>query len=108
MDTVQITGGIASGSIDLAGGADKLTLANATNTVTVSNTETVIGGNGTDTITLRASGDRELAIEGTNLTAIVGLLLCSEVERAEEEQRPKDATALRTLHTRVLRQGVSP
>ena len=41
--------------IDLGGGSNKLTLANGANTATVSNVNTLIGGNGTDTITLGTS-----------------------------------------------------
>ena len=39
-------------SVDLGGGKSKLTLANGANTGTVSNVDTLIGGTGTDTITL--------------------------------------------------------
>ncbi|RYE76210.1 MAG: hypothetical protein EOO74_08790 [Myxococcales bacterium] len=63
---------------------------------------------GTCTVRLRASGDRELAVEGTDLTNLVSILLSSEIGRAGEEHRPKDALALQVLRTRVLRQGVSP
>ena len=39
-------------SVDLGAGKSTLTLANATNTGTVNNVETLIGGTGADTITL--------------------------------------------------------
>ena len=39
-------------SVDLGGGTNKLTLANGANTGTVSNVDTLIGGTGTDVVTL--------------------------------------------------------
>ncbi len=39
-------------AIDLGSGNDKLTLADATNTGSISNVETLIGGTGADTITV--------------------------------------------------------
>ena len=42
-------------SVDLGGGTNKLTLANGANTGTVSNVETLIGGTGTDVVTLGSS-----------------------------------------------------
>ena len=46
---------LVNGSIDLGAGNDTLTLANGTNSASVSNTETVTGGSGNDSITLGAA-----------------------------------------------------
>ena len=43
-----------AGTIDLKGGNNSLTLADGTNTLTVSNVETLTGGTGADHITLGA------------------------------------------------------
>ena len=52
-DTVTLGSAVTSGRIDLGDGGDKLTLAGAANTVTVSNVETVTGGAASDTVTVR-------------------------------------------------------
>src|SRR5690606_22568261 len=59
-DTVTMGSLVSDGSIDLGGGADKLTLGNFTNTVTVANVESLLGGTDADVITLAA------ALEATN------------------------------------------
>ena len=45
----DVVTGVSGGIIDLGAGADSLTLVNGTNSVTVSNTETITGGTGADT-----------------------------------------------------------
>ena len=59
-------------TIDLGAGADKLTLGNFTNTGTITNVETVIGGTVADTITLGAvliaSGSIDLGAGADSLT----------------------------------------
>jgi VCBS repeat-containing protein len=47
--------GAGTGIFDLGGGADRLTLVNGTTGVVVSNTETITGGTGADTVTLGAA-----------------------------------------------------
>ncbi len=42
----------AGGTIDLGAGTDSVTLANSGGSVTISNTETITGGTGADTVTL--------------------------------------------------------
>src|SRR6185437_362031 len=54
-DSIVLGAAVLGASIDLGGGNDRLTLAGAANTATVANVETLIGGSGDDTITLRAS-----------------------------------------------------
>lgn len=55
-DSLGILGSLLSGNIDLGGGTgDSLTLANGTNSLSVSNTETITGGTGADSITLLAA-----------------------------------------------------
>ena len=55
-DNVTLPFAISSGSIDLLAGTDTLNLANGTNNLTVVNVEILVGGSGTDTITLGSSG----------------------------------------------------
>jgi VCBS repeat-containing protein len=55
--------GAGTGIFDLGGGADRLTLVNGTTDVVISNTETITGGTGADTVTLgaaQASGSMNL------------------------------------------------
>ena len=49
--------------IDLGAGSDRLTFANATNNVTVANTETIIGGTGNDTITLSSALGNAMSVD---------------------------------------------
>ncbi len=56
-DQVTMSFAVANGTIDLGGGTDTLTLANGTNRVTLQNTETVVGGAGTDSVTMGTAGD---------------------------------------------------
>ena len=51
-DTVTLGSLQASGTIDLNGGTDSLTLANGANTLTVSDVELLTGGSGNDTLTI--------------------------------------------------------
>jgi len=51
-DSVTLTTAQSSSIVDLGAGTDSLTLANASNSVSVSNTETITGGTGDDTITV--------------------------------------------------------
>jgi hypothetical protein len=46
---------VANAFVDLGGGNNRLTLANGTNSVTVANTQVVVGGKGNDTIVLSGS-----------------------------------------------------
>ena len=48
---------VSGGSVDLGANNDTLRLANGTNSVSVTNTETVLGGTGGDTITLTGSNN---------------------------------------------------
>ena len=52
-DNITLTTPIFNESVDLGAGNDTLTLANGTNSATVANTETIIGGTGNDTIYIR-------------------------------------------------------
>ena len=54
-DTVTLGAALSGASIDLASGADVLTLASGTNNLTLSNVESVTGNTGNDTITLGAA-----------------------------------------------------
>ena len=52
-DTMVLSAALGSSdTIDLGAGSDKLTLGNVTNTGSLANTETIIGGTSNDTITL--------------------------------------------------------
>ena len=51
-DTITLLNVVTNVLIDLGAGSDMLILANGTNTATVANTETLIGGSGADTIIL--------------------------------------------------------
>ena len=51
-DAITLTDPLASQSLDLGDGADRLTLANAANAASLFNIETVVGGSGADAITL--------------------------------------------------------
>ena len=54
-DTITLGTAVINGSVDLGAGNDTLKLANFTNPVSVTNTETVIGGAGDDTVILTGS-----------------------------------------------------
>ncbi len=55
-DTIVLMTALVGGTIDLAGGADTLTLSSAgPNSVTVANVESLLGGSGADTIALAAA-----------------------------------------------------
>ena len=60
-----------NGSVDLGGGSDTLTLANATNSGSVANTETVVGGSGNDTIVLTGTVASQV-IGGGGMNFITG------------------------------------
>ena len=49
---VTLGSAVTGATVNLADGSDRLVLANGTNTLTVSNTESVSGGTGSDTLTL--------------------------------------------------------
>jgi Ca2+-binding RTX toxin-like protein len=70
--TITMVGGVSALTVDLgAAGADTLTLANANNTVTVVNIETVTGGTLNDTIT--ASGTQAVnMVGGTGTDSLSG------------------------------------
>jgi len=50
-DTVTLATGLTGAVIDLGGGTNKLNLATAANTFTMSNVESVVGGSSDDKIT---------------------------------------------------------
>ena len=54
---------IDPGAIDLAGGNNKLTLGNFTNSATVANVQTVTGGTGADSITLGSALTAAMAVD---------------------------------------------
>ncbi|WP_149537287.1 beta strand repeat-containing protein [Siccirubricoccus phaeus] len=71
-------------TIDLRGGYDRLQLANGANTLTVSNAEWILGGNGADTVTLGtpsngtlidlgAGADRLALANGTNTVTVLNV-----------------------------------
>ncbi len=62
-ESIVLDAGVTATHIDLAGGADSLTLANATNALSVANVETITGGTGNDFVTLgvaQAAGSVDL------------------------------------------------
>ncbi len=70
-DKITFGAAIVGGVIDLGTGTDTLTLAAGTNSVTVSNTETVTGNTGADTVVLAtamASGTVNLSTGSDKLT----------------------------------------
>jgi hypothetical protein len=62
---------MAAGTVDLGAGNDVLRFANATNSASVTNTETVFGGTGADTIVLTGS-NASLVDAGAGLNFITG------------------------------------
>ncbi|MCO6414974.1 M10 family metallopeptidase C-terminal domain-containing protein [Siccirubricoccus sp. KC 17139] len=58
-------------AIDLETGADLLRLANGTNTLSVANTETILGGTGSDRVTLTTLADDVLVDLGAGADALV-------------------------------------
>lgn len=69
LDVTQYT------AIDLGAGTDSMSFANGTNTSTISNTETITGGTGNDTITLATaitSGNVDLGVGTDSLTLANG------------------------------------
>src|SRR6185312_8203330 len=75
-DTITLGAALTTSmTVDLAGGSDKLTLASATNTGSVANTESIGGGTGADTITLSTAvtaGSVDLAAGSDALTLANG------------------------------------
>ena len=62
-----------NGSIDLGGGSDTLQLAGGTNKVSVTNTETVFGGSGNDTMKLMEAGaNASTVVGGAGINFITG------------------------------------
>jgi Ca2+-binding RTX toxin-like protein len=70
-DVVTIGTALVNGSVDLAGGSDTLQLGNLTNRVSVTNTETVFGGTGNDTVVLTGS-NAALVVGGAGMNFITG------------------------------------
>ena len=71
VDTVTLPIALSSGTVDLQGSNDTLTLADGGNTLIVSNVETVNGGSGTDIVSLGTIGTVTItAVE--SLTGTVG------------------------------------
>ena len=70
-DIVTLGNAMATGSVDLGGGNDVLQFADATNHASVTNTETVFGGTGADTIVLTGS-NASLVDAGAGLNFITG------------------------------------
>jgi hypothetical protein len=68
---VTLGNAMATGTVDLKGGNDVLRFANATNNASVTNTETVFGGTGADTIVLTGS-NASLVDAGAGLNFITG------------------------------------
>jgi Ca2+-binding RTX toxin-like protein len=95
-----LCGAYTGGSIDLLAGSDSLTLGDFTNTLTASNTETITGGSGDDTITLgttQSSGVIDLmgGTDTLNLAAGSNTLTVSNTETI-------NATALNAGHVLTL------
>ncbi|MBT4464655.1 MAG: hypothetical protein HOC60_08240 [Rhodospirillaceae bacterium] len=67
-EDVTLSDKATSTHVDLGGGTDSLTLADATNFIAVSNTETITGGTGNDTVTTTTalSGDSVDLGDGTD------------------------------------------
>ena len=71
VDNVTLPIAVGSGTVDLGAAADSLTLADGTNSLVVSNVETINGGTGTDTVALGTIGSVTVtALE--SLTGTVG------------------------------------
>ncbi len=70
-DAVTYATALVNGSVDLGAGSDTLQLANFTNTVSLANTETTLGGTGNDTITLTSSGTSAV-VGGAGMNFITG------------------------------------
>lgn len=69
---ILITSGAAPSVADLGDGADRLFLIAASNTVTVTNTELVLGGNGTDRITVTGNVGSDVSSGAGNDTVTGG------------------------------------
>ena len=70
-DTITLGTAVINGSVDLGTGSDTLKLANFTNRVSVTNTETVLGGTGDDTVILTGS-NASTVIGGGGMNFITG------------------------------------
>ena len=70
-DTITLGTAVINGSVDLGTGSDTLKLADLTNRVSVTNTETVMGGTGDDTVILTGS-NASTVIGGAGMNFITG------------------------------------